>query len=320
MVSTVRPAEQPQAQHVHAARPIVVGVDARGRSASAVVWAAGEAQRTGRTLHVVTAHDRPPGADAGHHGLASLARRLTLTDVAFDDLVGSPDEVLLGRAAAEDAQLLVVGSRTMAAPERALVGSTSRAVVARARVPVVVVPEPWIQPSTSSAPIVVGVGSRGASGSEQGVQTPDGAALGFAFERARWTHVPLIVVSAHEMPALYAWSPVDVSARKGRNLAALEERLASWRRRYPDVEVLTRCPLEPAHLALLDASTVAQLTVVGRHLAARAGRLPLGSTARSVLYRAERPVAVVPVPSHDRSGDPAEARGRSDGPAWAPMF
>lgn len=320
MVSSVRRTQQ--SPQKHATPSIVVGADVRGRSTSAVVWAAEEAQCTGHPLVVVTAHEDPPPADdAEQHGLGSLARRLTLSDVAFHDVVGNPADALLASALEGDAEVLVVGRRSLGAAQRVLIGSTSRAVAGRAQVPVVVVPEPWIQPTMSSAPLVVGVGSPDLTTGDLVDETRDEAALTFAFERATQMHVPLIVVSAWEMPSIYTWAPGDVAAWRHRYEASVDERLASWCRRYPDLEVIARSLPEPAHLALLDASKAAQLTVVGRHPSAHLGGFSIGSTARSVLNGAERPVAVVPMPPADVREDATQpTEVGSEGPTWAPMF
>jgi nucleotide-binding universal stress UspA family protein len=297
MVSSLRRTEQPQ--QMYATGSIVVGADVRGRSTSAVVWAAEEAQRTGHPLLIVTALDQPPADhDAGQHGMASLARQLTLSDVAFHEAVGNPVHTLLTSAKNADTELLVVGRRSVAAP-RMLVGSTSRSVVGRAQVPVVVVPEPWIQPTMSSAPIVVGVESPELTTEDIVDPTRDDAVLAFAFKRAHRMRVPLIVVSAWEMPNIYTWSPADVARWRHRYASSLDERLAPWCARYPSLEVVARSLPEPAHLAVLDASRIAQLTVVGRHSSPHLGGFRLGSTARSVLNAAERPVAVIPAPFED---------------------
>jgi nucleotide-binding universal stress UspA family protein len=223
-------------------------------------------------------------------------------------VVGNPVEALLGAAVTSDAALLVVGRRSLSPTQRVFTRGTSRAVAGRSRVPVVVVPEPWIQPTMSSDPIVVGVGSPELSTENLRDRTRDDAALGFAFERATLMHVALIVVSAWDMPPIYTWSPADVTDWRRHNEASLDERLASRCRRYPDLEVVARSLPEPAHLALLDASKQSQLTVVGRHPSAHLGGFSIGSTARNVLQAAERPVAVIPVPSSNvpEGGHPHE--------------
>ncbi len=301
MVSSLHTTEQLQQKHT--APSIVVGADARGRSTSAVVWAAEEAQRTGHPLLVVTAHDRPQASVDEQHGLGSLARRLTLSDVAFHDVVGSAAAALLASARDAQAELLVVGRRSSGTVRRTLVGGTSRAVAGEAQVPVIVVPEPWIQPSMSSAPIVAGVTSPDLSSEGSVDPRHDEAVLAFAFERATQMRVPLIVVSAWEMPNIYTWSPADVARWRHRYASSLDERLAPWCRQYPGLEVIARSLPEPAHIALLDASKEAQLTVVGRRSRAHLSAFSLGSTARSVLHGTERPVAVLPGPSADDTAD-----------------
>jgi nucleotide-binding universal stress UspA family protein len=299
----------------------VVGVDTRGRSTSAVVWAAEEAQRTGHPLLVVTANDQAPASVDDQQGLTSLARRLTLSDVVFHDVVGSAAAALIATARDTDAELLVVGRRSASSTRRTLIGGTSRAVAGEAHVPVIVVPEPWIQPTMSSAPIVAGVGSPDLSTEDMIDPTRDDAVLAFAFERATQMRVPLIVVSAWEMPTLYTWSSADVARWRHRYASSLDERLASWCRRYPGLEVIARSLPEPAHIALLDASKEAQLTVVGRHSRAHLSAFSLGSTARSVLHGAERPVAVLPGPSADAAVQATQlAASSNDGPDWAPIF
>jgi nucleotide-binding universal stress UspA family protein len=306
--------------HMHASQqsvaPIVVGVDDDGRSTSAVVWAAEEAEHTSRPIRLVTVHGGPPGAEdpQATHGLAALARRLTLTQVSFHVVSGSPAAVLLDES--EGAGLVVLGRRGRGNAQRLLLGSTSLAVSGRSSAPVVVVPEPWIQPSMSSAPVVVGVSAPDLTSTDHPEPTRDSAVLAFAVERSKRLRVPLIVVSAWELPAAYAWSAADVHAWRQRYGDALEARLAPLREQHPELEVVTRNVVGLPHQALLDASQVSQLVVVGQHLGHQLGRLGVGSTTAGVLNHATRPVAVVPL------GLPtATDRERVvDRPAWAPMF
>ena len=298
-------------------RSIVVGVDPRGRSASAVVWAVEEAEResTALTLVSATRHTSPSADAPGEHDLAALARRLTMSSLRQQVVVGDPVDSVLD--AADDADLLVVGARTMRPGQRMLLGSTSRAVAAWSPVPVVVVPEQWMQPSMATSPIVAGV--RPAEDAPHDSVGPlDEEVLDFSFARAAALHVPLIVVSAFEPASLAAWSPTDVQAIRSRHHAELVERLAPWRERYPDLEVVANAVAEPADLALRDAEGAAQLTVVGRHHSATLSGV-LGATARRVLMHASRPVAVVP--SGGRDALAAEVRRRHGYETfWAPTF
>ena len=288
---------------------IIVGVDPGGRSTSAVLWAAEEADRTGQPLLLVSAYPAE-AAEAGDRAelrsdLAGVARRLTLSDLEYDARFGAAVSVLL--VAATEGGLLVVGRRGYGGVERRLLGSTSMAVAGRSPVPVVIAPEQWLQPSMSSAPLLVGVDERHVRtdiGGSRG-RDPDRSALDFAFDRADQMRVPLIVVHAFDLPVLSGWSSRDVEACRGKYQEMLEARLQPWRDRYPDVEVVPRCVAETPRQALLDSARVAQLTVLGRHSGGRLRGTLLGSTARGFLHHAEHPVAVIPVPEDDEA-DPEE--------------
>jgi nucleotide-binding universal stress UspA family protein len=273
-------------------RRIAVGMDDRGRSISALVWAVEEAERENDALTVVRAlpDSQPATAIAPKHALGTLARRLTMRDFEQCVRVGDPVEVLLG--ATSDADLLVVGCRTMRPARRMLVGSTSHSVARWSPVPVVVVPEAWMQPSMATAPIVAGVrlAERGHGDSQDGSHEE---VLGFSFTRAAVLRVPLIVVSALEVTNFHGWSPADVKRVRSEHQEQLEEMLAPWRERHPEVEVVARAVWEPPEHAILEASTIGQLAVVGRSSSSALTGL-LGGTARGVLHRSSRPVAVIP--------------------------
>ena len=292
--------------------PIVVGVDPTGRSTSAVLWAAEEAERTDRPLQLVSVY--PSESEAADHApmrsdLAGVARRLTFSDMAYEVRFGSPTDVLLDAAA--DGCLLVVSRRADSGIQRRLLGSTSMTVAGRSLVPVVVAPEPWLQPSMASSPVVVGVETRRFLPDTQARRAADAdrEVLDFAFERADQLRVPLIVVHAFEIPGLTGWSVQDVAACRHRYEEMLQERLQPWRDTYPDVEVAPRCVPETPRQALLDAARVAQLTVLGRHSGGQLRGTQLGSTTRAFLFRAEQPVAVVPTPAARIDIEEAEDAG-----------
>jgi nucleotide-binding universal stress UspA family protein len=317
--STLEPKQQPDAGHgrtpphregivvtrtsAHRSGPgldtggrIVVGVDPGGRSTSAVLWAAEEAERTGGSLHLVSAY---PTEDARAYGgsarsnLAGLARRLTLADLRYEGRIGSTVGVLLD--AADQGSMLVVGRRGYGGAQRRLTDSVSMAVASRCRVPVIVAPEPWLQPSMATAPLVVGVDAW-RPGCDDDYQGPDPAtaALDFSFDRADRLRVPLIVVHAADNSGLDG----AVGERDDTHLAlakaALEARLEPWFAARPDVEVVVRCVAGSPRQALIDAAEVAQLTVLGRRADNQLGGRQLGPTARGFVHQARRPVALVP--------------------------
>jgi len=288
---------------------IVVGVDPGGRSTSAVLWAAEEAERTGQGLHLVSAYPTE-SATAGDRvslrsDLAGVARRLTLSDLEYDARFGPAVGVLLEAVA--EGSLLVVGRRGYGGAQRKMLGSTSMAVAARSQVPVVIAPEQWLQPSMAAAPLVVGVDEYRTQNASTDQPDPDRETLLFAFDRAAQLRVPLIVVHAFEMPLLDGWSSREVDSCRGRYEEAVQARLAPWLAAYPDVEVALRCVPGPPRQALVDAAQAAQLTVLGRQSGGHLRATLLGSTARGFLHRAEHPVAVVPVPAAEDSEEVDDA-------------
>ncbi len=130
--------------------------------------------------------------------------------------------------------------------------------------------------------VVVGVD--GSTGSRK--------ALEFAFEHADR--------SGSSVTAVHAWRNLARGFPGGGLIEEIQaaervlaEALAGFADQYPDVEVTTEAvPMAPQR-ALADASTAAELVVVGsRGLGAFAGLL-LGSVSQSVLHHAHCPVAVV---------------------------
>lgn len=144
------PAGEPAAKN--APPRIVVGVDGSPASVDALRWAAGQADLIGAAVEAVISWEYPSTSgmefgsldiDWAENARAALADAL---DVALGEDAGRvtgtvtrghPAEVLV--AAAQGADLLVVGSRGHVALPGRLLGSVSEHVAARASCPVVVV-------------------------------------------------------------------------------------------------------------------------------------------------------------------------------------
>jgi nucleotide-binding universal stress UspA family protein len=300
---TTHPSPSQHMEKQHTKRTIVVGVDTRGRSASALVWATGEAERDQAALILVTARrDGTTADEPGEHDLGALAHRLTSSAVELQDVEGEPVEALL--RAATDADLLAVGCRSMRATQRMVVGSTSRAVA-------------WMQPSMTTSPVVAGV--RPDKDTDDPGDALDSEVLDFAFARAAALAVPLVVVCAWEIPAGLAWSPDDIQEERSRRDNDLERRLRPWKDSYPQVEVVSRNVAENPDQALLDASHVAQLVVVGRHHSAALSGL-LGSTARHVLHHSTRPVVVDPSGTREQLVHELDVRRTVADMPWGPTY
>lgn len=130
---------------------IVVGVDGSENSAKALRWAIAEAKLRGVRVRAVLTWSYMGQSDAvlgvgTTNDDAQRALRAVIASAADgdDDLVDAvtvndlPVDGLLEQA--RTAELLVVGSRGRGGLKGLLLGSTSRTVVERATVPVVVIP------------------------------------------------------------------------------------------------------------------------------------------------------------------------------------
>ena len=271
-------------------RPVVVGYDGKEHSQGALLWAAAEAARRGAPLLVVHAANYPgmkpgpgvlelePGAlDADQEvtarGVAEALQAYPALQVAGATEVTSPADALT--EASIDAELVVIGTRGYGRVVGALLGSVAFAVPARASSPVIVVKAAaTIPPAAAGQRIVVGT-----DGSAQAA-----AAVAFAADRAGAVTAALEVVACTGESAVTDREAAEAIARSA----------TAWlREAAPDVAVTMRVEDGPADRVLVDASTSADLVVIGtRGRGALTGML-LGSVSREVISGARCPVAVV---------------------------
>ncbi|WP_395293061.1 universal stress protein [Kitasatospora hibisci] len=267
--------------------PVTVGVDTSEASLAAADWAAREASLRGRPLRVLhalppTAHPLPGRAagqrsDGGgllHEVQDVLAVRHPGVLLHTEEVHDVATSALC--AAAEDAELLVVGARGDGGFAGLRVGSTSLYLAARAGCPTVVLPVEPAGPEQRDQ-VVVGVDAR----------RPAEAALEFAFAAAARYGVVLRAVHATAVA-------VAAGAAGGRDEEAglLGRAIAPWRAAHPGVEVVEVTERAAPGLLLVEASAKASLLVVGRRPTVRIGLL--GPVAHAVLHHAACPVAVVP--------------------------
>ena len=278
-------------------RPIVVGIDDTAYSAEAIDWAAQEA--LSRAVPLVIVHswawqrlapwtsgfDRMVIGDfkrAGHtvvERARKQAERHAGLVVSTEVTEGHPADVLAELGA--DATMIVLGSRHRHSVDRAVLGSVSNAMVARAACPVVVLGAPAGLPGERPS-IVAGV-----SGTEQ-----DAAVLAFAFDEAQRRGRSLKPVLCWHPPLADEQLPPPKHAH-----LHLAEALAGWREQFPDVEVHPAVVRAHPVDALVRAARSQELLVVGRRAhRVRLGQF-LGSVSLGVLHHATCPVAVVPTPS-----------------------
>ena len=300
-------------------RPVViaVGQDPMG---AALAFGADEAILERCPLHLVhVVHQPPPGPDAslfeerdleriGRQALNTaleLARDLAPAESAvtaelhFGQVVPTLVEV------ASRAGMLVLQRRDLSSLRRVVTRSVSSGVAARARVPVVSVPERWSAATSSDGGPSVTVGFDVPERSEEVMQ----AAAAAAARRGAVLHL----LHAWSFPAAYADLPItDEEAQEWQSRVTAEIQPIVDRAGIGELGVPYRIEVRrsPVADALVHASRSTDLLVVGRH----DSRVPLGShlgpIARAVLREAECPVLLVD-PRRAAEEESGEARQES---------
>lgn len=277
---------------------VLVGVDGSEASMIAIDWAAQHAATTGLPLtlcHVCPGAEQMPMpiiaplteeiADRGRDILTRAAERARkqqpqLTVHTYQSH-GQEAEVL--RDAADASSVLVVGRHGAGRFHHVVAGSVSSQLAAHARCTVVVTKE---RPAASDGHVVVGVDD-----------TPQMAgALDFAFTLASATGAEVLALRAVMIPDPFGpkVTPLDTYVLDARDAAQqlIDDLIAPWTQKYPDVPVRTEVSGEPPATALVDASEDAGLVVVGSRGRGGFAGLLLGSTSQRVVTLADCPVAV----------------------------
>jgi nucleotide-binding universal stress UspA family protein len=281
---------------------IVVGIDGSTDGLRAAGYAAVEAQLRSSAIQLVHAVSarvliNPRVAAfavedfrvAGRQALDAAELRIAQIDPSIrvsSEISSAPRAHALVEAA-KTASLVVLGRRPMHGLRRVLTGSTSTAVAARAKTPVIAVPASWSR-GLRRRRIVVGT-----DGSAEGQD-----ALAFAFAEASRRHASLVAVRAWEVPLRW-YADLEPLARDEPDWSklaelALAEDLAGWTEDYPDVPVVRVVEQSPAPAELLiERVDAAAMLVVGARGDGGLPGLDLGWTARSVIAHAPCPTAIV---------------------------
>ncbi|WP_432753913.1 universal stress protein [Streptomyces sp. JL2001] len=280
-------------------RHIVVGLDGTEQADAAARWAAQEAGLRGTGVHLV--HVREPSPEA----LLPLSSRRPIESWAEDLLErtatglrehhpGLPvttgllpaEPVSSLVAAAEDAELLVLGSRAMSGVAGYLVGSVGMTVAGRVERPTVLVRAEGVP--APGGPVVVGVDLR----------HPVDTILGFAYEEAALRPGGVRVLYAQQLSLLGNLGPAvvpDVRLSVAPEIQrSLDDLLAGWHAKYPEVPATGAVVIGSPGQELVRAAQHSPLLVVGRHARRSALGTSLGSVAHAVLHHAHAPVALVP--------------------------
>ncbi|RSM85166.1 universal stress protein [Kibdelosporangium aridum] len=282
-------------------KPIVAAVDGSDSAKRAVRWAAGEAIDRGLPLRLVNAWVMiaayPPvlvpmavsdvmereGRDWLNEAMRTAREAAPQVDVSAHLCRGPAAARLIEES--KNAELIVLGSRGLGGFTGMLIGSVAVALGAHGHCPIVVVRG---EHDRTDGPVVVGVDG----------SPPSEDAIGFAFAEVSRLNVPLVAVHAWNDMSLYIkfslppyrthWLRVEQEQNR-----LLEERLAVWRDKYPDVSVKSVVtPDRPAE-SLLEAAHTAQLVVVGSRGRGGVTGMLLGSTSQALLHHAPCAVAVV---------------------------
>ncbi|WP_329320622.1 universal stress protein [Streptomyces sp. NBC_01262] len=291
--------------------PVVAGIDGSARSLAAADWAAREAALRRATLRLVHATPTAPGLvvpviaadvwrqvgeEVMQHAVVSLGERYPDLVVRGEQLSGRPAETLLSAAA--NAGLLVVGARGSGGFDGLAMGSVALRAAAAAACPVVVVPEQPVDAGGEAEAPAAGGWARVVTGLD--AHAPVDGTADFAFTAARAHDAPVRVVHAWALPAtsVSPWmldvTEEDRATWEDQEVLLLSDALREWREKYPEVAVQPDARLLHPALALVTASSGADLLVIGRRTEPRAPEGRLGPVAHAVLHHARCPVAIVP--------------------------
>lgn len=308
-----------------APRGIVVGVDGSDHGQCALVWAAREAERRRRPLHIVTAYSVPifaaSGLDGGYatvddsvirEGAEAILRQALEKVAAYDvDVTSSVEN---GDAAgvlleiSETAELLVVGTRGRGGFVGRLLGSVSSALPAHAKCPTVTVPlfcSDRLGESTEDRRVkaeqaksghrpVENVVVVGVDGSEQARV----AVLEAADQAERLGASLRVVCAVPQYSGSLAWvpAPMDRKALFDDIRVTLEAGMAWLRSHYPrlqaEYELKDGSPVD----VLVEESRHVELVVVGTRGHGGFTGMLLGSVSHQTIHHAHCPVLVIREP------------------------
>ena len=295
---------------------IVVGYDGSPGSRLALEWAAETARLQGKHLTIVhsvnvAAVPAYPAMDLSQleptlahaaktlvdDGAVRAAERLDAAQVETQYWLGSPAAQLVD--ASKEADLVVVGSRGRGRILAGLLGSTSYAVAAHARCPVVVVRgpvDPSDEPTMPPRPgrghdVVVGVDD-----SDSAARAVDAAA-----EVAEREGATLHIVRVAHSASMEAWTYAEVAKGGTEETHALRDhaeqsvtRAANRARaRHPKVLVTTEVLYGDPGQSLADLGSNAGLVVVGSRGHGGFTGMLLGSVSHRLIHDATCPVMIV---------------------------
>ncbi|MFF1284523.1 universal stress protein [Streptomyces sp. NPDC058299] len=298
-------------------RHVIAGIDDSPQSLAAAHWAAREATRRGAALCLVHArewHPRPAPTVPADMSERALAEELP-ERAANSMRAAHPGLQVIGQApadspvsallkAAEQAELLVLGSRGLGGVAGFVMGSVSQQVVARASHPVVLVrvggstaDEHFSAPDGISPDEIPGIPYRDVVLGLDTGRSCDGL-IEFAFDAAGRRGSSLRVIHIFSRPPDFAATdrivPVSGPELRAEQELAVAAVLRPWCEKFPEVAVTESVTEGRAADELISASADAALVVVGRRIRETRLGIHLGPVAYAALHHAPCPVSVVP--------------------------
>ena len=284
---------------------VIVGYDHTPSSERALAEAGREAAWRGASVTVVHAFRRDPDVmpkagtplrveesvkdaaiEIASLGADFLHYRHPGMEVQAKAIADAPFEVLT--AAAQDADLLVVGNRGCGGSAGLPLGSTSMQTVAHAPCPVMVVRG---DAHDRHDAIVAAID----------IEDPADELLDFAFAEASHRSAELRAISVWDVSwaAVYAGDTAEIHRASQQAIAdaetTLENLLQPWQAKYPDVRVHGEAADGTPSAILTGATSYADLIIAGAH---RNGDghdgLRIGPIAHTLLRHAACPVVIVP--------------------------
>ncbi|MFC3454948.1 universal stress protein [Amycolatopsis speibonae] len=286
---------------------IVAGIDGSRSARTAALWAADDASRRGLPLRLVHVYRVPlakmpgvvPPAEKIRAGFANQGQEWTshvhevvlerFPDLVVETAIREWSAVPALIQESTTATMVVLGSRGLGGFTGPLIGSTAVSLARHGHCPIVVVrgrrPD---GPLPNDGRIVVGT---------DGSPTSE-AALVFGFDEARLREEGLTVVRTWSeildhgavRPHLLDVDPTEVEMEERKSV---EEQVAPWQDKYPDVPVEVVVRQGRPIRTLLEFGTRARLLVVGCRGRGGFEGMLLGSTSQALVAHSVCPVAVI---------------------------
>ncbi|MBB4984267.1 universal stress protein [Streptomyces nymphaeiformis] len=278
---------------------VVVGVDGSPSARTAVLWAAAEAHRRGRTLHLVHAADSDRRAlfanaetiqavrEAGRNLLIETESTVheRFPDLAVTKELSRQEPVAGLRAAAGHRGTIVVGNRGLGGFSTLMLGSVGLGVAARAETPVIVVRGDGDRPESGSVTAAVhgasDVGWLLVAAAEADARK---AVLRLVSVWNVLTHVGSVATMLDDLD--------EIARQRAHEIKALADRVRDF---YPGLNVSHHVETGTSTPGtLVEATAHTDLLVMGREHRVLGAGPSLGRVAHVLLHHAHAPVEIVP--------------------------